>query len=552
MALALKLNDFNTLLSTICTFVVVSLLLFAFSRFLKLPLKADDTEGPEIVDWAIMPDSINSDDAEVDITFYVRIKAEEGLESFTTSSFVAQKAEGKSISFLLQLMTEIDEEGGGCIVPEGFNFNVEELVGCGDEFDGIYSASMKLPQYSIDGDWLSSGDIKDNEGNILRFEDLEEKDRPYFTNNATNFDITPPVIKSLVVDKTSFDTSEGPATITITMELEDERSGIDTGEYKSIFHFHPVLEWGSSLHSNGLKPVEGEEGFFTTEIIIPKGSKPGFWTFASGTISDLAGNEAYIDFSKYIEEKYFANTAISSEVTIEGMWWLEGQSLSSVSYEGATKVTSSWPSVVIIFQEGTIVTKQGGGNFGIHRMVSESYITEKYKTLAELLTEANEKLEADIKKCHESEGCVAEELTGSDLVGNPINIGKVGLPGLGLSFSKPATIILAVDEKYLGQTLEVQTFDGTKWVKIGSCLVKTFDPLDPSAGADPEGEYKSVSYPGCSFTTDHASFFSANVLGAETETEKEVEKEAEKLPGVPNTGLGGTSSILYKYIGWIR
>ena len=189
-------------------------------------------------------------------------------------------------------------------------------------------------------------------------------------------------------------------------------------------------------------------------------------------------------------------------------------------------------------------------------MVSESYITEKYKTLAELLTEANEKLEADIKKCHESEGCVAEELTGSDLVGNPINIGKVGLPGLGLSFSKPATIILAVDEKYLGQTLEVQTFDGTKWVKIGSCLVKTFDPLDPSAGADPEGEYKSVSYPGCSFTTDHASFFSANVLGAETETEKEVEKEvekeAEKLPGVPNTGLGGTSSILYKYIGWIR
>ena len=202
----------------------------------------------------------------------------------------------------------------------------------------------------------------------------------------------------------------------------------------------------------------------------------------------MAGNGTDIseNISEYIGEKYLANTAISDEVTIADSWWLEGGYLSSVSYDGTTKVTSSWPSVVIIFQEGTIVTKQGGGNFGIHRMVSESYITEKYKTLAELLTEANEKLEADIKKCHESEGCVAEELTGSDLVGNPINIGKVGLPGLGLSFSKPATVILAVDEKYLGQTLEVQTFDGTKWVKIGSCLVKTFDPLDPS-GADPEG-----------------------------------------------------------------
>ena len=541
----------NSLLSTICTFVVVSLLLFAFSRFLKLPLKADDTEGPEIVDWAITPDSINSDEEEVDITFYVRIKAEEGLESFTTSSFVAQNAEGKSITFRLALMTD---PAICAAMPEGFDVTGLD-GGCGNESDGIYSASMKLPQYSINGIWLSSGDIKDNEGNILRFEDLEEKDRPYFTNNATNFDITPPVIKSLVVDKTRFDTSEEAAIITITMELEDNLSEIDPDEYKSIFHFHSVLEWGMNkyLRSDGL--VEVEEGVFTTKITIPQGSKPGFWTFADGIISDKAGNLAYIsdtDFSKYIDEKYFANTAISNEVIMEDGWWLEGEPLSSVSYEGTTKVTSLWPSVVIIFEEGTIVTKQGGGNFGIHRMVSESYITEKYKTLAELLTEANEKLETDIKKCHESEGCVAEELTGSDLVGNPINIGKVGLPGLGLSFSKPATIILAVDEKYLGQTLEVQTFDGTKWVKIGSCLVKTFDPLDPSAGADPEGEYKSVSYPGCSFTTDHASFFSANVLGAETETEKEVEKEAEKLPGVPNTGLGGTSSILYKYIGWRR
>jgi len=541
----------NSLLSTICTFVVVSLLLFAFSRFLKLPLKADDTEGPEIVAWAITPDSINSDDAEVDITLYARIKAEKGVTPFTTSSFVAENAEGKSITFRLALMTEVEEHV--CIgIPHGFN--VDGLSGCGDEFDGIYSASMKLPQYSIDGIWLSSGDIKDNEGNILRFEDLEEKDRPYFTNNATNSDITPPVIKSLVVDKTSFDTSEGPATITITMELEDDLSGIDTRRSKSHFYISPVLEWNSRKESSDLLLVNAQDGIYTTEITLPINSKPGFWSFTEGVIYDLAGNGTDIseNISEYIGEKYLANTAISDEVTIADSWWLEGGYLSSVSYDGTTKVTSSWPSVVIIFQEGTIVTKQGGGNFGIHRMVSESYITEKYKTLAELLTEANEKLETDIKKCHESEGCVAEELTGSDLVGNPINIGKVGLPGLGLSFSKPATIILAVDEKYLGQTLEVQTFDGTKWVKIGSCLVKTFDPLDPSAGADPEGEYKSVSYPGCSFTTDHASFFSANVLGAETETEKEVEKEVEKLPGVPNTGLGGTSSILYKYIGWIR
>lgn len=544
----------NSLLSTICTFIVIFSLLFAFSRLLKLPLKADDSEGPEIVDWMITPDNIDSDDDKVDITFYIRIKAENGVDSFTTSDFKAQNAKGKSVYFHLDLMTEVNE--GVCVeIPE--EFNVEDLVGCGDEFDGLYSASMTLPRYSVNGVWLSFGEIKDKEGNVLRFEDLEEDDRPSFTNNATDYDITPPVIKSLEVDKTSFDTSEGPATITITMELEENGSGIDVS--RSWIELRSVLEWNPPRISNGLEPVDGQEGFFTAKVTFPKGSKPGFWSFTNMGIFDLAGNGSYLseeDFLEYIGEKYLANTAISNQVTLENRWFLEGESLESISYGPdedtgeEVKIHSLWPSVTIIFEEGTVITKQGGGNFGIHRMVSESYITEKYKTLVELLTEANEKLEADIKKCHELEGCVAEELNDSDLLGNPINIGKVGLPGLGLSFSKPVTVILAVDEKYLGQTLEVQTFNGTKWEKIGSCLVKYYEVEGGFRGGT-EGEFfKTVPYPGCSFTTDHASFFTANVLGAETK--KEAEKEAEKLPGVPNTGLGGTSSILYKYIGWSR
>lgn len=543
----------NSLLSTICTFVVVSLLLFAFSRFLKLPLKADDTEGPEIVAWAIMPEEIDTDGKEVEITLYLRIKAPNEVDLASQYHFFRPDGvtETSFSLFSFELMT--NEYDNNCQdVPKEV---LGDLTNCGTTLDGIFKAYGTLPPYSYFGKWELFGNIKDKSGKNLVFEELEDNYRPSFVNKGEQHDSKGPEIKSFKIDKTNFDTSEENVTLTITMELEDDLSGINTSHYQSQLELRSVLEWNPAIESGDLKPVDGKPNFFTTEITIPKGSKPGFWSFTNGNISDLTGNRTNLseeDFLEYIGEKYLANTVISNQVTIADSWWLEGGYLSSVSYDGATKVTSSWPSVVIIFQEGTIVTKQGGGNFGIHRMVSESYITEKYKTLAELLTEANEKLETDIKKCHESEGCVAEELTGSDLVGNPINIGKVGLPGLGLSFSKPATVILAVDEKYLGQTLEVQTFDGTKWVKIGSCLVKTFDPLDPSAGADPEGEYKSVSYPGCSFTTDHASFFSANVLGAETETEKEVEKEAEKLPGVPNTGLGGTSSILYKYIGWIR
>jgi hypothetical protein len=491
----------------------------------------EDTNGPEIVSWDFDQDSIDTDDEDQTLILTMHITDDiSGVPENFSLDFISP-GESSSVIFSMEL-----KDAGTCN-----DMYVGEVGNCGDKNDGIYESTVTtIPRWSAIGVWTlnyMTSDILGNSGTL-------PVDPVFFTNNADTEDLIDPVIKSFEIDKTSFDTSQGDVTITITMELEDDLSGINIDRYSSNINFRPVFEWNGGIQAEDFELVSGDinNGIFTAGIIIPQGSKPGFWSFDGGQIADLAGNGTSIDFTEYIEETYIANTAISNEVTIANLWWLEGEGLESISYEGQTRVHSFWPSIVIIFQEDTVVTKQGGGNFGIHRMVSESYVSEKYTTLESLLNEANSELTADIAKCDVSEGCVASQLNDRNLVGRPINIGKVGLPGLGLSFSKPVTIILAVDAKYLGQTLTIQTFDGTQWVEQGTCLVKTYDHMDPSQGGNDEDWYKAVSYPGCSFTTDHASFFSANVLGEETV----------QLPGVPETGLGGTASLLERYIGWSR
>jgi len=425
-----------------------------------------------------------------------------------------------------------------------------ELIS-GDKNDGVYEGELTMDRWSPIGKWAlfsMSSDILGNNGTLP-----VEEDEVFFTNNATIEDIVSPTIKSLVIDKSKFDTSEGDETITLTMELEDDVSGIDISKYSSYTNFGPVFDWwNSGVSSNDLELLSGsvKDGNFIMTVVIPKDSKPGLWNFNSLNISDMAGNQSSVEVKDMVDsEVYLANTSLANEVTVVNAWYLEGEEVNTISYEEGQKLFLSWPSITIKFEEGTVITKGGGGDFGIHRIVSESYNTEEYANLGLLLAEANSELDTDIEECAVSEGCVADELNESNLVGKPVNIGKVGLPGLDLSFSKPVTVILAVDDKYLGQTLTVQTFDGISWINKATCLVKTFPPNSPGQGCgynEETGEEECgryASYSGCGFTTDHASFFTANVLGV-TDDDR---------AGVPKTGLGGLrNNGLEKYIGWLK
>lgn len=118
----------------------------------------------------------------------------------------------------------------------------------------------------------------------------------------------------------------------------------------------------------------------------------------------------------------------------------------------------------------------------------------------------------------------------------------MGIPGLSLSFSQPVTITLRVPESLLGQTLLIQTFaeGGDSWFDQATCTVALFNPHQGEGEGSGGGEGE---YPACSFTTNHASFFSANVLGSISDGNA----------GVPNTGLGGSEQNWFtKFGAWVN
>jgi len=165
-------------------------------------------------------------------------------------------------------------------------------------------------------------------------------------------------------------------------------------------------------------------------------------------------------------------------------------------------------------------------------MLATKYNLGAGANLGTMLSDVNSDYDKNLLQCGVAEGCVDTVVNGNGLVGTPLNIIKMGIPGLNLTFSKPVSIIIGVDPEYLGSTFVVQTFDieNSVWVDHGSCTVKMIIPPSTEHGGDQYGVTRPIAYAGCEFTTDHASFFSANVLGAETEN-----------AGVPKAGVGGTS-----------
>jgi hypothetical protein len=291
--------------------------------------------------------------------------------------------------------------------------------------------------------------------------------------------------------------------------------------------------------------TDGDEldGTFMLETEIPQGAPQGFWAVNNIDVTDTLGradrystSELSLAFPNL--SLYLLNQGTTEEVTLSGDWALEDWPY----YDGETVV---WPDISVRFEEGTVITKEEGGVFAFHRMLATKYDYSIGTGVDRMLEGVNSDYQADLLECDPAEGCTSTAVDNTDLVGTPLHIIKMGIPGLNLTFSKPVTIIVGMDEEYLGTTFIVQTFDEdlNKWVEHGNCTVAMVEPPSTEHGGDGFGEVRPIAYPGCSFTTTHASFFSTNVLGLETE----------EGAGVPETGLGGIeNSILANYFKWLR
>ncbi len=122
-------------------------------------------------------------------------------------------------------------------------------------------------------------------------------------SGTPQFDVTPPVLESLTFDPTEVDVTGGPATVTVTLHLTDDLSGVD--------FFDPARAWDGSLNLSSpsysqfiyvnttsftLIPPTDPDYLDTTwqaTVTIPQGAEPGLWFVNGLTIYDRAGNYLY-------------------------------------------------------------------------------------------------------------------------------------------------------------------------------------------------------------------------------------------------------------------
>ena len=202
------------------------------------------------------------------------------------------------------------------------------LLGCGDSNDGIYVATATLPKWSASGVWELDDMLWDkfgNQGTLPAFS-------VSFTNDAEIEDITPPVITTLSMTPSTFDSSLDDATITITMTVEDDVSGIYSGDMEIA----PIMDDRSPIGSSGFTLISGDEfeGVYELTIEIPKDSYPGLWVVNTINLTDNQGNLLQISGHRNLSlafpdlEIFLVNSALNEEFTIEQDWYFEGETLS--------------------------------------------------------------------------------------------------------------------------------------------------------------------------------------------------------------------------------
>jgi hypothetical protein len=99
----------------------------------------------------------------------------------------------------------------------------------GTELDGTYEGSVTIPQYAEQGQWAIRGiQLYDQAGNTKWADtsSLQANGLPTTFMQVGADDTTPPNVAGINISPTAIDTSSGPATVSFTINITDNLSGV--------------------------------------------------------------------------------------------------------------------------------------------------------------------------------------------------------------------------------------------------------------------------------------------------------------------------------------
>ena len=241
---------------------------------------APDTTAPNVEGLALTPGSLSTNAAPGLVTATIRITDDLG---------------GLSIGGTVPL-TEIRLTGPtGQQVAKGWFSQANRISG--NPLDGTYRTVITIPQLSEPGAWTASVMTYDQAANTQTYTaaQLAASGFSNTVNQTGAGDTVAPSVVAFSVSPTTIDTSLTNQTLTFSVRITDDASGVSAGTTAAPSQITMRGPTGSHTVSTTFgtaQRVSGSslDGVYASSTTIPRWSEQGVWTVQSLVVRDNVGN----------------------------------------------------------------------------------------------------------------------------------------------------------------------------------------------------------------------------------------------------------------------
>ena len=240
---------------------------------------AVDTNAPVLVSLAMTPTTVDTSSGPAVITITARLTDERS----------------PSIGGSAPLSRIVLTGPGGQQQATAYVSQAQRISGTAT--DGIYRSTLSIPWHAEPGQWNASAVLVDISGNTrtLSAANLAAAGFPSSVAQTGAGDTTAPQLVALGVAPSSVDTSLQPATITVTVHVVDDLSGVSDGVAMAASQVvlrgpsgaHHARATLSVDHRTSGNPLDAT---FVVAVTLPRWSEQGTWTVESVTLVDQVGN----------------------------------------------------------------------------------------------------------------------------------------------------------------------------------------------------------------------------------------------------------------------
>ena len=231
------------------------------------PLAKEDNTAPELVKVNIRNPQVDASYGEVTVRVAVRVTDDKSGVANMRLDFESPSGNQKAVVY------------------------ASEGLISGSPNDGVHAGSLTIPQYAESGAWqLKWAYVSDGDRNWRTYDAEELSSLELFGSfevSVNQEDVTAPKLLELTLDPTEIDVSAGPATISVTMRVSDDLSGILRVQ---IDFESPSMDRELTMYKTWPFEEPPLGGVHMSMLTVPQGAESGSWTVKWVYIRDEAGN----------------------------------------------------------------------------------------------------------------------------------------------------------------------------------------------------------------------------------------------------------------------